>query len=68
MIAPILQEVRDEMGDDIIIGKVDVDDNFDIARSYGIMSVPTLLVFKNGEETLRSIGFQPKQAILDMLK
>lgn len=68
MIAPILQEVRDEIDDDVVIGKVDVDDNFEIARSYGIMSVPTLLVFKNGEETLRSIGFQSKQAILDMLK
>lgn len=68
MIAPILQEVRDEIGEDIIIGKVDVDDNFDIARSYGIMSVPTLLLFKNGEEIKRAIGFQPKQSILDMLK
>ena len=68
MLSPILEEIRDELGDDIIIGKVDVDENFDLARSYGIMSVPTIIVFKKGEESLRSIGLKPKQAILDMLK
>ncbi len=68
MLSPVLEEIRQEVSEDIVIGKIDVDENFDIARSYGIMSVPTLLVFKKGEESLRSIGLKPKQAILDMLK
>lgn len=68
MLAPVLEEISQELTDDYIIGKVDVDENFDLARSYGIMSVPTLLVFKKGEESVRSIGLKPKQAILDMLK
>lgn len=68
MLAPVLEEIGQELTDDYIIGKVDVDEYFDLARSYGIMSVPTLLVFKKGEESLRSIGLKPKQAILDMLK
>lgn len=68
MLAPVLEEISQELTDDYIIGKVDVDEYFDLARSYGIMSVPTLLVFKKGEESLRSIGLKPKQAILDMLK
>lgn len=68
MLAPILEEIRQEVGEDVIIGKVDVDDNFDLARSYGIMSVPSLIVFSNGEEKSRTIGLKPKKAILEMLK
>ena len=68
MLSPILEEIRDELGDDIIIGKVDVDENFDLARSYGIMSVPTLLLFVGGEESKRIIGLKSKQDILNMIK
>lgn len=68
MLSPILEEIRQEVGEEIIIGKVDVDDNFDLARSYGIMSVPSLIVFSKGEEKARSIGLKPKKAILEMLK
>lgn len=67
MLSPILDEIRQEVGENIIIGKVDVDECFEIARSYGVMSVPTLILFKNGEETKRIIGLKPKQAILDMI-
>ena len=68
MLSPILEEIREELGDDIIIGKVDVDENFDLARSYGIMSVPTLLLFVGGEESKRIIGLKSKQDILNMIK
>ena len=68
MLSPILEEIRNEIGDDIIIGKVDVDENFDLARSYGIMSVPTLLLFVDGEESKRIIGLKSKQDILNMIK
>ena len=67
MLSPILEEIRNEIGDDIIIGKVDVDENFDLARSYGIMSVPTLLLFVGGEESKRIIGLKSKQDILNTL-
>ncbi len=68
MLSPILEEIRNEIGDDIIIGKIDVDENFDLARSYGIMSVPTLLLFVDGEESKRIIGLKSKQDILNMIK
>lgn len=67
MLSPILDEIRQEVGDNIVIGKVDVDECFDVARTYGVMSVPTLILFKNGEEDKRIIGLKPKQAILDMI-
>jgi thioredoxin 1 len=50
------------------IGKVNVDDEGDIAARFGIRSIPTLIVFKNGEEVSRSLGVKPKGAILEMLK
>ena len=67
MLSPILDEIRQEVSEDVVIGKVDVDECFEIARSYGVMSVPTLILFKNGEEDKRTIGLKPKQAILDMI-
>lgn len=67
MLSPILDEIRQEVGGNIVIGKVDVDECFDVARTYGVMSVPTLILFKNGEEDKRIIGLKPKQAILDMI-
>lgn len=69
MLSPILEDIAKDMkNENTIIGKVDVDENFEIARSYGIMSVPTLILFKNGEEVERSIGLKNKSAILEMLK
>lgn len=68
MLAPVLDEVCKEVGEEFVIGKVDVDESFEIARSFGVMSVPTLIVFKNNEEVDRSIGLKPKPAIIEMLK
>ena len=69
MLSPILDEIAQGLNNEnIVIGKVDVDENFDIAKSYGIMSVPTLVLCKNGEEVERSIGLKSKTAILEMLK
>ncbi len=70
MLSPIIEEIAGESTDEnLIIGKLDVDDCFDIARSYGVLSVPTLILFDHsGEESKRSIGLKPKQAIIDMLK
>lgn len=66
MLAPILDEISKEV--EVQICSVDVDDNFDLAKSYGVMSVPTLILFNNGVEVKRAIGLKNKDFILDMLK
>lgn len=65
MLAPVLDEIAEETG--VSIGKVDVDEAQDIAMEYGIMSVPTLMVFQNGQPIQTAMGAQPKAEILKML-
>jgi len=65
MIAPILEEIADENGDAIKIAKLNVDEAADIARRFEVMSIPTMILFKDGEEAKRIIGAKPKQALLD---
>ncbi|MFJ5758238.1 thioredoxin [Neobacillus sp. NPDC093182] len=68
MIAPVLEELDSEMGDKVKIVKLDVDDNQETAAKYGVMSIPTLLVFKNGEVVDKVVGFQPKDALAGVLE
>jgi thioredoxin 1 len=68
MIAPVLEELDSEMGDKVKIVKLDVDDNQETAAKYGVMSIPTLLVFKNGEVVDKVVGFQPKDALASVLE
>ncbi|MDQ0417118.1 thioredoxin 1 [Croceifilum oryzae] len=68
MLAPILEEVDTEVGSDVKVVKVNVDDNPDLATKYGVMGIPTLIVFKDGEQVKKVSGVQPKEAILDMVK
>ncbi|WP_210364987.1 thioredoxin [Bacillus sp. REN3] len=68
MIAPVLEELDAEMGDKVKIVKLDVDDNQETAAKYGVMSIPTLLVFKDGEVVDKVIGFQPKEALAGRLQ
>lgn len=63
MIAPVLEEISEER-EDIKICKLNVDDEQEIAIRYGIMSIPTLLYFKNGEKVAQSVGVIPKEKIL----
>ena len=65
MIAPILEEIADEHGDAVRIAKLNVDEAPDIARRYEVMSIPTMILFKDGEEAKRIVGAKPKQALLD---
>jgi len=65
MIAPILEEIADEQGDRLRIAKLNVDDAADIARRFEVMSIPTLILFKDGEPVTKVIGAKPKQALLD---
>ncbi len=64
MIAPILEELADEQGEKFTIGKLDVDVNVATATKYSVMSIPTLLLFKDGEVVARLVGAKPKGALL----
>lgn len=63
IIAPVLNEIA-ETEDDIVIGKVNVDQNQPLAKKYNVRNIPTLLIFKNGVEAGRIVGVKTKKAIL----
>ncbi len=67
MVAPIVEEVAKEVEGKAKVGKVNVDDEPELAREYNVMSIPTLIVIKNGEETERSVGAKPKAQLVKML-
>ena len=66
MVSPIVDEIAEERSD-ITVGKVNVDDESALAMKYGVMSIPTLIVFKDGNEQTRIVGARPKVAILEEL-
>lgn len=66
-IAPIIEELSTELEGKVKIGKVDVDANPVIASQYGIRSIPTMLIFKNGAVVEQMVGAMPKQEIVKML-
>ena len=65
MMSPIVDEIAEER-DDVVVGKVNVDDELSLAQSFGITSIPTLLVFKNGEVYNKSVGLQQKTEVLTL--
>ena len=67
MIAPILEEVAEEYEGQLQIAKLDVDTNNDSAFQYGVMSIPTLILFKEGQPVERIVGFMPKDKLLSKL-
>ena len=68
MIAPILAEIAEENVGKIKIGKVNVDEEMDLAVRFGIVSIPTLIVFKDGQKTNQAVGVMPKEQILALVK
>ena len=66
MVAPILEEIAAER-DDILVGKINVDEEMELAVQFGIISIPTLVVMKNGEIANKAIGYMPKAEILKLL-
>ncbi len=66
MVAPVLEEVAAERAD-IVIGKVNVDEEMELAMQFGIVSIPTLIVMKNGQAVNKAVGYLPKAAILELL-
>ena len=67
MLSPVIDEIAEERTD-IKVGKVNVDEQEELAMRFGIMSIPTLIVFKNGEPVRKTMGVQPKAAILGLLE
>ena len=67
MIAPLLEEIDGEMEEKVQIVKLDVDENQETAGKFRVMSIPTLLLFKDGEVVDQVIGFQPKEALVDLI-
>jgi len=65
MFGPVFEEVSKEM--DINFIKLDVDNSPDIARKYGVMTIPTIILFKNGEEVKRNTGFMSKTDLLNFI-
>ena len=66
MVVPIVEEIADERPD-IKVGKINVDEEAELARQFGIMSIPTLVVIENGKIVNQVMGARPKEAILGML-
>lgn len=67
MVGPIIDEIAEE-NEDILVGKVNVDEETVLAAAFGIMSIPTLAVIKNGQVVTKVAGARPKQDILNLLK
>ncbi|MEK9160040.1 MAG: thioredoxin [Patescibacteria group bacterium] len=68
MIAPLVEELAKEMGEKALIVKLDVDASMDTAQTYGVMSIPTLIFFKDGKEVDRMVGAMPKDTMEETLK
>jgi thioredoxin 1 len=67
MVSPLVDQIADEHSE-FTVGKIDVDEQPELAAQFGVISIPTLVVMKNGRVTAQEVGFKPKPVILDMLK
>lgn len=68
MMSPVIDDVSKEIGDVAKVGKLNVDENGETAQKYGVMSIPTLIIFKNGENMKQLVGAQSKEVLLEELK
>ena len=66
MVSPIVDQIAEERGD-IAVGKVNVDEQPELAAQFGVMSIPTLLVFKDGQLVNKAVGARPKEELLKLL-
>ena len=66
MVGPTVHEIAEERSD-VTVGKINVDNDPDLAQAFGVMSIPTIVILKGGEEAARAVGVRTKQQLLDML-
>ena len=64
--APVIEELATELEEKAKVGKINVDENSDIAVKYNVMSIPTLIIFKNGKEEKRLVGLRDKEELLSL--
>ena len=67
MLAPVLEDIEQELGGRLAIVKINADDNGPLVGRFGIMSLPTMILFRNGQEVERIIGYQSKHALLALI-
>lgn len=68
MVAPVLEEIATEQGEKMKIAKLDVDANPITAGRFGVRSIPTMILFKNGREAQRVVGYMPKEKLLQQIE
>lgn len=68
MMSPIIDEIAEEKANSIKVGKVNVDENQDLAMKYGVMSIPTIVIIKNGEVEKTFVGVRDKSEIMEALE
>ena len=64
MVSPVVEEIGRDKGEALQVAKLNIDDNPDVTRRFGVMSIPTLMLFKDGEEIARVVGARGKEALL----
>jgi len=64
MVSPVVEEIGRDKGEHLRVAKVNIDENPDVTRKYSVMSIPTLMLFKSGEEVARVVGARGKDALL----
>ncbi|MCI5802151.1 MAG: thioredoxin [Oscillospiraceae bacterium] len=65
MLGPVVEELSDALAGKVLVGKLNVDEEGDIAQKFGVMSIPTVIFFKDGAEKERIVGYVPKEKLLD---
>ncbi|MCI8622057.1 MAG: thioredoxin [Provencibacterium sp.] len=68
MLGPIVEELAGEVEPEVLVGKVNIDENPALASRFGVMSIPTVIVLKDGEEKQRTVGFTSKAKLLSMIE
>ena len=68
MMSPIIDKIAEELGETVKVGKVNSDENMELAEKFGIMSIPTIMIFKNGNLDKTFIGLTDKATIIDAIK
>ena len=68
MLAPVLEEIAREYEGGVKVGKVNVDEQMELAQKFGVTSIPLLVVFKDGQPVAKSLGYRPKEEIVNLLK
>jgi thioredoxin 1 len=63
MVGPVIEEIATQYAGKIQVGKINIDDNQELASEYGVMSIPTICLFKDGSPAFRLVGFRPKKEI-----